>query len=205
MYCGYFYGLLEKESQYAHLCEIAHPVQSAVLIHDIGKHIIPPDILTKPEKLTDLEWESIKCHVSPYMLHKYGILQTINCPPSSFIIYSNIISFHHERFDGNGYPKGLKGLYIPEEARLMCILDSWDAMNSDRVYRPAMAFTDAVEEIKRGMSSQFDPQLAELFISDLEGLEKVTEKVKGTLDISTVSTNDIFLENGIRAGRAGLQ
>lgn len=125
-------------------------------IHDIGKIAIEESILTKPGPLTPSEWAEIKKH--PEI--GYHILLT---SPEYAEIAEDILC-HHERWDGTGYPRGLKGTDIPFRARMIAIADSFDAMTSHRPYRPAMARAQAVEEIKRNAGTQFDPELAAAFV-----------------------------------------
>jgi len=132
-------------------------------LHDIGKIAIDDSILNKPGKLTDKEWESIKKH--PEI--GYRIL---SATPEYSEIAQDILS-HHERYDGNGYPRGLKGDEIPIRARVISIADAFDAMISDRPYRKAMTSFEAIEEIKRNTGSQFDPEVSNIFVSLFEEIQ----------------------------------
>ena len=132
-------------------------------LHDIGKIAIDDSILNKPGKLTDKEWESIKKH--PEI--GYRIL---SAAPEYSEIAQDILS-HHERYDGNGYPRGLKGDEIPIRARVISIADAFDAMISDRPYRKAMTSFEAIEEIKRNTGSQFDPEVSNIFVSLFEEIQ----------------------------------
>lgn len=125
-------------------------------LHDIGKIAIDDAILNKPGKLDDKEWEQIKKH--PEI--GYRILATT---PEYAEIAQDILS-HHERYDGRGYPRGLKGESIPLRARIISIADSYDAMISERPYRKPLTHQEAIEEIKRNLGTQFDPSLGTLFI-----------------------------------------
>lgn len=126
------------------------------VLHDIGKIAIDDQILNKPGKLNDEEWETIKRH--PEI--GYRILSS----SPEYISIAEDILYHHERYDGKGYPRGLKGEEIPIRARIITIADSFDAMISDRPYRKALANEEALSEIKRCAGSQFDPKIAQLFI-----------------------------------------
>lgn len=128
----------------------------AALLHDIGKIGIRYEELNKPEKLTPKEYEMFKLH--PVIGRK--ILQ-----PITFLqdILSDIY-YHHEQYDGSGYPDGLRGEEIPLGARILAIVDTYDAMTSDRPYRPALSHDVAIEELKRCSGTQFDPHLVEVFI-----------------------------------------
>ncbi len=125
-------------------------------LHDIGKIAIDDAILNKPGKLDDKEWEQIKKH--PEI--GYRILATT---PEYAEIAQDILS-HHERYDGRGYPRGIKGENIPLRARIISIADSYDAMISERPYRTPLTHQEAIEEIRRNLGTQFDPHLGTLFI-----------------------------------------
>lgn len=125
-------------------------------LHDIGKMGIDDNILTKNGKLNDEEWVVMKQHPAI----GFRIAQAT----SDLIPIANFILCHHERWDGKGYPQGLKTDKIPLLSRILSIVDSYDAMTSDRPYRSAMAKSDAIEEIRKNAGSQFDPFISELFI-----------------------------------------
>jgi diguanylate cyclase (GGDEF)-like protein len=125
-------------------------------LHDIGKIAIGDDILNKEEKLTDAEFASIRQHPEigyRILLSAYGVSD----------ITQGVLS-HHERWDGRGYPKGLKGEEIPLISRIITIADSFDAMTSERPYKRKMSAAEAIEEIKKHAGKQFDPDLARVFI-----------------------------------------
>jgi response regulator RpfG family c-di-GMP phosphodiesterase len=134
----------------------------AASLHDIGKVGIPDDILLKPGKLTDEEFDVIKRHPD--------IGADILKPLPPMAKETEIIRYHHERYDGYGYPAGLRGREIPYLSRIITLADSFDAMTSDRPYRKGMSIPDAVEEIKRCKGKQFDPSLADTFISKVAGI-----------------------------------
>ena len=125
-------------------------------LHDIGKLAIPEEILTKPGPLSPDEWSIMKKH--PSIGHR--IIHTI--PDLAHI--AEAILAHHERWDGAGYPNGLKETQIPLIARILSIVDSYDAMTNKRVYQKAISHEQALAEISSCAGSQFDPELAELFI-----------------------------------------
>jgi response regulator RpfG family c-di-GMP phosphodiesterase len=129
----------------------------AASLHDIGKVGIPDSILLKPGTLTDEEFMIIKRHPDIGA----DILKPI--PPMSR--ETEVIRYHHERYDGKGYPLGIGGEEIPLLSRIINLADSYDAMTSDRPYRNGLPMDKAIEEIVRCMGSQFDPELAKLFIS----------------------------------------
>ena len=129
----------------------------AASLHDIGKVGIPDSILLKPGTLTDEEFMIIKRHPDIGA----DILKPI--PPMSR--ETEVIRYHHERYDGKGYPSGIGGEEIPLLSRIITLADSYDAMTSDRPYRNGLPMDKAIEEIVRCMGSQFDPELAKIFIS----------------------------------------
>jgi len=135
-------------------------VSTAALLHDIGKIGIPNEVLNKKDKLSAENWEAIKAHPRLGTNIVSNIPQLIRCADS--------ILHHHERWDGSGYPQGLKGEQIPLESRILAIADSFEAMTSARPYRPALSREDVVEELRKGAGSQFDPTLVEVFIGIIE-------------------------------------
>lgn len=126
------------------------------LLHDIGKVSINPSILKKPGPLTPLEWEEMKRH--PEI--GYRIAQAT--PELSIV--SDLILNHHERWDGTGYPHGLKENEIPLACRILAVADAYDAMTNDRIYRKALSRAEAVLELERNSGSQFDPDIVSVFI-----------------------------------------
>lgn len=131
-------------------------VYEAGLLHDIGKIGINEEILNKPGKLTEEEYEVMKTHVSLSI----GIIRHL---PSLDYVIPAVIG-HHERYDGQGYPRGIGGRDIPLMARILCIADSFDAMVSKRSYKPEMAVDKALDIIVDEAGRQFDPQLAPIFV-----------------------------------------
>ena len=125
------------------------------LLHDIGKIGIPEPILTKAGPLTPAEWDVMRTH--PVI--GAHIVTPIRLLGSSV----DVVRFHHELFDGGGYPHGLKGDAIPLSARIFSIVDAFDAITTDRPYRKAQSTEDAVAEIQRCAGTQFDPELVEAF------------------------------------------
>ncbi len=125
-------------------------------LHDIGKIGVPDQILNKPGKLNEDEWVIMKRHC------EIGCRITQSIP--EFVRISDYILSHHERWDGNGYPRGLKGEEIPLLSRILCIVDAYDAMTSERPYRKPMAPENAIQELIKNAGKQFDPALVQLFI-----------------------------------------
>ena len=125
----------------------------AAILHDVGKIGIPDAILNKPGKLDEREWATMRLH--PQM--GVDILSRI----SGFERVSDAVLNHHERYGGGGYPLGSSGYEIPVEARIISVVDSYDAMTNDRPYRKAMGEEEALEELAAGSGSQFDPEVVE--------------------------------------------
>lgn len=142
------------------------------LFHDIGKIGIPDSILLKESKLTDDEYSEIKNHPS--------IGAHILCNAEVFQDIIPIVKHHHERYDGNGYPSRLKGEEIPYIARIAAVADTFDAMTSRRSYRGPIDIEHVKEEIKRCEGTQFDPQIAEVFLdilnNDYDKIKDIQEK-----------------------------
>jgi len=137
-------------------------LKSVGLLHDIGKIGIDENILNKPGKLTENDWKEIKLH--PEI--GYRILSTVN----EMAEMANDVLHHHEKWDGKGYPSGLKGEDIPFVSRIIAVADSYDAMTSYRAYKKALSEEDAINEIMRCSGTQFDPEIARVFV------EKVARK-----------------------------
>lgn len=133
-------------------------LQQGALMHDLGKIAIPDAILNKPDKLTDEELTAMRSH--PVMT------ANIMRPLRRFDRHREIASWHHERWDGRGYPDGLKGENIPILARIVAIADTWDAMTGDRVYRKGMSVEMALELLEKERNSgQWDPAVVDAFLS----------------------------------------
>ena len=132
-------------------------LEYAAILHDIGKIGIEDRILGKKDRLTDEEYDKIKEHpvIGANIISSIRFLQ--KC--------SQTVLHHHERYDGGGYPHGLKGEEIPRTARLLAVVDAYDAMNSDRPYRKKLSEDDILEELERESGKQFDPAMARIFIS----------------------------------------
>jgi putative nucleotidyltransferase with HDIG domain len=130
-------------------------IERGALLHDIGKIGVPDHVLHKSDPLNDQDWEAMQKHplMAGLMVSKVGFLE--GALP--------IILYHHERYDGSGYPFNLEGKAIPLEARIFTVVDAFDAMSSDRPYRQAMPVEDALAEIQRNAGTQFDPEIVEAF------------------------------------------
>jgi len=152
------------------------------LLHDIGKIGIPDAILKKPGPLTQLEWKIIRTHsrLGYKMLYKIKFLEKS----------SKIVLHHHERYDGYGYPDGLKGDQIPLGARIFALADTIDAMTSERPYRKALEFDAVPEVIRKFSGTQFDPKVADAFFSvKLDFWQKLRKEI----DILVRQNPDFFL------------
>jgi putative nucleotidyltransferase with HDIG domain len=134
-------------------------MRRGALLHDIGKVGVPDSILRKPGKLTDDEFEIIKKHPS----FAFEMLSDISFLRSAI----DIPYCHHEKWDGSGYPRGLRNTEIPIAARIFAVVDVWDAITSDRIYRKAMTKTEALKIIQDGKGNHFDPEITEIFINKI--------------------------------------
>ena len=138
-------------------------LELAAQIHDIGNIGTPDEILDKPGRLTEIEWVDILRHpdVGSSMLSHIPALGRV----------ASVIRHHHERFDGNGYPDGLRGEAIPLLSRIIAIADAYEAMTSDRSYRPARTHAEAVSELRANARAQFDPDVLEYFVAAVDDAE----------------------------------
>ena len=135
-------------------------VAYAGLLHDVGKIRVPVEVINKPGKLTDEEFDQIKIHpVSGFHILK-GVFD------NEQVRYS--AKYHHERYDGRGYPNGIEGENIPEISRIIAVADAYDAMASNRSYRKALPQEVVRSEIEKGRGTQFDPQIADIMLSIID-------------------------------------
>jgi putative two-component system response regulator len=135
-------------------------IRRGALLHDIGKLAIPDSILHKPEKLTEDEWKIMRQHPQ----FAFDMLQKVDyLHPALEIPFC-----HHEKWDGTGYPRGLKGEEIPLPARIFAVVDVWDALRSDRPYRPAWSKELALDFIRNQSGMHFDPKVVEMFFKVIE-------------------------------------
>ncbi|PKP57554.1 phosphohydrolase [Candidatus Atribacteria bacterium HGW-Atribacteria-1] len=135
-------------------------IEIAAILHDIGKIGIHEDILSKPGRLNDKEWEEVKKHPE----FSYKILKEVNFPWD----IKPVIYAHHERYNGKGYPAGLKGKEIPLGARILAVADTFAAMTSDRPYRSRFSKEVVIGELKKIAGTQLDPDLVETFLKIVE-------------------------------------
>lgn len=156
-------------------------LSKASSLHDIGKVGIPDSILLKPGKLTPEEFDIIKQHTTIGS----NILSEIQSkyPNNNFLTLGNhIVHYHHERWDGSGYPSGLSKDRIPLSARIMALVDVYDALRSKRVYKDAYSHEKSMDIIKQGRGSHFDPTIVDVFLANeslfRETFDRITESVK---------------------------
>ncbi|MGE5626634.1 MAG: FIST N-terminal domain-containing protein [Solirubrobacterales bacterium] len=136
-------------------------LKTAGVLHDIGKIVLEDKLLMKAEKLNEQEWNAIKCHSDTGY-------QIVNSCFNLQDLANGILS-HHERWDGKGYPTGLKGDEIPLTARIIALADSYDSMISDKPYRKALSKEEAIAEIRDNAGTQFEPEIAKIFIEKVLG------------------------------------
>lgn len=131
-------------------------LRNAAYMHDVGMIGIPDSIVNKPTRLTEEEYAIIQRHtlIGADILKDITLIEHV----------AEVAHYHHERYDGTGYPEGLSGEEIPVEARIVAVADSYDAMNSKRIYRNALEKDQIIEEFERGSGTQFDPAIAQLFV-----------------------------------------
>ncbi len=153
-----------------------YELEVSALFHDLGKIGVPDSVLRKPSRLTDEEFLEMKLHPNK----SFEILQ-------DFPIFNKMAinaKFHHERFDGRGYPEGLKGEAIPFFSRIILIADTFDAMTSTRPYRKGLPFEVAFSELREFAGSQFDPIVVEKFITSMT---KEQSKNESTFTLQVIS------------------
>jgi putative nucleotidyltransferase with HDIG domain len=140
-------------------------IERGAYLHDLGKIGVPDSILLKPGRLTREEWEVMRSHAEKgyLMLRDIAFLRE-----AAEIVYS-----HQERWDGGGYPRGLKGDAIPLGARIFAVADTIDAMTSDRPYRDGLSFRTSVDEIRRHAGTQFDPKVVDAFLANIDRIEAI--------------------------------
>jgi HD-GYP domain-containing protein (c-di-GMP phosphodiesterase class II) len=139
--------------------EEADAIEDAGKVHDLGKVAIDPAVLLKPGKLTDAEWTEMKRH-PVYGVEVLGRFE-------SYRAGLPLVRGHHESWNGSGYPDGLRGTAIPPGARILAVADTWDALTSDRSYRPGMARERAIAILREGAGVQWDPAIVEALMQVL--------------------------------------
>ena len=149
-------------------------VQNSAPLHDVGKIHVKDSILNKPGKLTDEEFAEMKSHTTAGMEILTKAIELV--PESGYLEEArNLAYYHHERWDGKGYPTGLAGEAIPLSARIMAVADVFDALVSRRSYKEGFPFEKAISIIREGAGTQFDPKIAEAFLAAEETVKAVTK------------------------------
>lgn len=163
-------------------------LKNATYLHDIGKIGIPDTILNKPTKLTDEEFSIIKEHttIGANILKNISLIDHVQ----------EIVRNHHERYDGNGYPDGLKGEEIPIRARIVAVADSYDAMSSHRIYRNQLPLEKIIRELEHNKGTQFDPEIADIFLKLLS-----EDRVHVKEDYLSMAENDQLPEAEIEMSK----
>ncbi len=154
-------------------------------LHDIGKVAIPDGILLKKGRLTDAEFEIMSKHTT---LGAHAVDTVLEfCDFELFRMAKRVILCHHERYDGLGYPRGVKGEDIPVEARIMTLADIYDALLSARVYKPAFSYDEAIAEIRNHAGTRFDPEMVEVMLAHIKDFEAIHRRFSEEIpDFSTV-------------------
>lgn len=169
---------LKKKKEYKNILT-DHYIKELVTttpLHDIGKVGIPDNILLKPGKLTTEEYEIMKNHVNYGVKALENDLYDDEHIPSFIKTAIEIVGAHHEKYDGTGYPLGLVGESIPLPGRLMAIIDVYDALMSERVYKPAYGFSYTIEYIKKESGKHFDPKIVEGFLEIKDEILEISKR-----------------------------
>ena len=150
-------------------------VEMSAPLHDVGKINVPDSVLNKPGKLSEEEFEIMKTHTTAGKKILENAISTVQ--GENYLKEArNMAAYHHERWDGKGYPEGLHGQVIPLSARVMAVADVFDALTSPRVYKPAFPLEKALAIIREGAGSQFDPKCVEVFMEALPEVKKILKK-----------------------------
>ena len=154
--------------------QFIYDVEHSAPLHDIGKISVSDTILNKPGKLTDEEFEIMKTHTTAGAEILDQVINTV--PDSGYMKEAkNLAEYHHEKWNGKGYPHGLSGEDIPLSARIMAVADVFDALVSERCYKKAFPFEKAMDIIKQDAGTHFDPKVAEAFIAASDQVRQVAE------------------------------
>ena len=163
----------------ATFCEM---LRYAAPMHDVGKIGIPDSILKKPGKLSEQEWDEMKRHP------EYGARILSGSGVALFDLAAEIALHHHEKFDGSGYPRGLRGTEIPISGRVVALIDFFDALTMKRCYRDALSDDEALSMIKEGAGSHFDPELVNLLIANADDFIALREQInRGDIAVGNTS------------------
>jgi response regulator RpfG family c-di-GMP phosphodiesterase len=172
-YCQLLAGLLADHPKYEREItdEFIENIYLVAPLHDIGKVAIPDGVLLKPGKLTDAEFKMMSKHTTLGAKALDDVLQY--CDFELFHMARRVILCHHEQWDGKGYPYGVVGAKIPLEARIMAVADNYDALLSERVYKPAFSYDKASEMMQAQSGFRFDPDMIEVMMSNIGKFEDV--------------------------------
>ena len=170
---------IQKDKDQNHLqisADFCHNIIKAAPMHDLGKIAVDDEILRKPGRFTDEEFEKMKAHAAEGARIVHEILKDTD-DKAFHILAENVAHYHHERWDGSGYPEGLKGEEIPLEARIMAVADVYDALVSKRVYKDAMSFEKADSIMMESFGKHFDRQLEKYYVAARPRLEEYYSKL----------------------------
>ncbi|MDF1884349.1 response regulator [Sulfurimonas sp. SAG-AH-194-C21] len=168
------YGMFEEE---------AYMISKMAILHDIGKVTIPDDILCKPAKLTTQEFEIIKEHTTNGKKLLYNAFKS---NPAVSKIAQEIALYHHERWDGKGYPEGLSGKRIPIHARIVALVDVFDALMNIRVYKDKWKLEDVIVFIEESSGSAFEPKLVQLFLKNIDSFMDILNKYQSDEKLKSI-------------------
>lgn len=175
-YCRIIMEALKRKGYYTDILtdKFVYDVERSAPLHDIGKIAISDVILNKPGKLTDEEFEIMKTHTTEGKELLDRVIESVE--GESYLEEGrNLAAYHHEKWNGKGYPEGLSGEDIPLSARIMAIADVFDALSSKRVYKPAMPFEKAVSIIQEDAGTHFDPKCVEAFMDSIDEIKSVLD------------------------------
>jgi putative nucleotidyltransferase with HDIG domain len=179
--------------------EILTAIEWGALLHDVGKIAVPEQVLRKTGPLTDDEMEVMREHPR----RGYQMLRGLLFLGTAL----DVVLSHHERWDGRGYPNGLAGEQIPLSARIFAVVDTYDAITSDRPYRPARGHAEAVDELRRVSGSQLDPRVVDAFLAipenELADLRDLTRAIETGPDAASLRTAFESAETPYPTRRAG--
>ena len=170
---------IQKDKDQNHLqisADFCHNIIKAAPMHDLGKIAVDDEILRKPGRFTDEEFEKMKAHAAEGARIVHEILKDTD-DKAFHILAENVAHYHHERWDGSGYPEGLNGEEIPLEARIMAVADVYDALVSKRVYKDAMSFEKADSIMMESFGKHFDRQLEKYYVAARPRLEEYYSKL----------------------------
>ena len=170
---------IQKDKDQNHLqisADFCHNIIKAAPMHDLGKIAVDDEILRKPGRFTEEEFEKMKAHAAEGARIVHEILKDTD-DKAFHILAENVAHYHHERWDGSGYPEGLKGEEIPLEARIMAVADVYDALVSKRVYKDAMSFEKADSIMMESFGKHFDRQLKKYYVAARPRLEEYYSKL----------------------------